>query len=313
MTISGRQDRVRDPARDVIHAKLMLVALCIIWGTTWPVMKVALNEIPPFSMRTFSAGFGALTLYMICVVKQRSLRIPSAKAWLHVAIAALLNIVGFSLLSAFAQLLTATSRVTILAYTLPIWSMLLAWPVLGERPNRTQTTALLLCGGGIAILIYPLATNGIPLGIILALGTGVSWAAGTVYLKWASIPADPMGVASWQTTIAFVIIGGCMLVFEGGLRLGAAHTPALLANIFTGIFGNGIAYGLWFTIVRRLDATTASLGILAVPVIGVIASMIILGETPTATDICGFALILAASACILFSRPEIAKATSQAT
>ena len=291
----------------------MLVVLCFIWGTTWPLMKVALNEIPPFSMRTSSAALGALTLYLVCLAKGSSLRIPTAKAWAHVVIASLLNVVGFSLFSAFAQLSAATSRVTILAYTIPIWAVLLAWPILGERPNRMQAVALGLCAAGIGILIYPLTAKGIPLGILLALATGMSWAAGTVYLKWARIEADPMGVASWQTTIAFFVIGACMLIFEGRLELGAAHASALFATGFTGIFGNGIAYGLWFSIVRRLPAATASLGVLCVPVIGIVASMIILGEVPTAADIFGFALIFAASACVLFSRPAPVEVASQVT
>src|SRR5262249_31786862 len=70
----------------------------------------------------------------------------------------------------------------------------------------------------------------------------------------------------------------------------------LLATAWTGIAGNGIAYALWFTIIRRLPAATASLGVLASPVIGVIGSFLILGEGPTATDMIGFALIFLASA-----------------
>jgi drug/metabolite transporter (DMT)-like permease len=284
-----------------VQAKLMLVLLCCIWGITWPLMKIALLEIPPFSMRAVSAAFGALTLYLVCLVKRRSFRIPTARAWGHVVIVSLLNIVGFSLFSAFAQLATATSRVTIVTYAMPIWSVLLAWPFLGERPTGTQTVALGLCAAGLAVLIYPLTATGIPLGVLLAIGTGVSWAAGTVYLKWARIDADPMGVASWQLTIAFAVLVACMLIFEGGLDLGAAHAHALLAMAFVGVAGNGVAYGLWFEIVRRLTATTATLGVLSVPVIGIIASMAILGEVPTGTDIVGFALIFAASACVMLT------------
>ena len=74
---------------------------------------------------------------------------------------------------------------------------------------------LLLCATGLAILIYPLAATKIALGIWLALLTGVCWAGGTIYLKWAQIKADPMGVASWQVTIAFVVTAAFMLIFEG--------------------------------------------------------------------------------------------------
>ncbi len=171
-------------------------------------MKVALNEIPPLSMRAVAAALGALTLYLLCLAMRRSLRVPSAKAFGHIVVAPLLNIIGFSLFSAFAQLAAATSRVTIIAYTMPVWSVLLAWPFLGERPSRMQWIALILCATGLAILIYPLTGSGVPLGLVLALAVGLSWAAGTVYVKWAHIEVDPMALASWQMTIAFVVADG---------------------------------------------------------------------------------------------------------
>jgi drug/metabolite transporter (DMT)-like permease len=296
-----------------LGARLMLVVLCLIWGVSWPLMKIALYEIPPFSMRSVTTALGALTLYLFCRARGNSLRIATARAWLHVVVASMLNVVAFIVFGSFAQLTAATSRVTILAYTMPIWAVLLAWPILGERPNRMQWFALLLCATGLAILIYPLAETGIAPGIWLALITGIFWGAGTIYLKWAQIKADPMAVASWQVTIAFVVLASCVAIFEGRLHLGAAHLPAILAMVTTGVFANGVAYGLWFAIVRRLPAVTASLGVLGSPVIGVIASVLILGERPTATDLIGFALIFAASACVLLARKTPVAVTTQPT
>ena len=290
----------------------MLVALGLIWGITWPVMKIALNEIPPLTMRATAAALGAVTYCLMCVVMRGSLRVPASKIWAHILVGSLLNIVAFSVFGAFAQLAATTSRVAILAYTMPIWAMLLAWLFLGERPNRVQTIALLLCIAGLAILIYPLRTHGIPIGIVFALAVGVCWAGGTVYLKWAHIEADQMGVGSWQMTFAAVILAAFMLIFDGGPRFGGAHLDGVLATAWTGIAGNGIAYALWFTIIRRLPAATASLGVLASPVIGVIGSFLILGEVPTAPDMIGFALIFAASACVLLTRQSAVEPASHA-
>ncbi len=295
-----------------VGARVMLAVLGLIWGVTWPVMKIALNEIPPLTMRGTAAVLGAVTYFALCVAMRRSLRIPSPKAWAHVLVASLLNIVAFSLFSAFAQLVATTSRVAILAYTMPIWSVLLAWAFLGERPSRVQATALLLCASGLAILIYPLTTNGVPLGIVFALAVGVCWGGGTVYLKWAQIDADQMGVGSWQMTIAAVILAACMLIFDGGPRFASAHLDSLVATAWTGIAGNGIAYALWFTIIRRLPAVTASLGVLASPVVGIIGSFLLLGEVPTPPDMIGFALIFVASACVLLTRQSVVKTASHA-
>ncbi len=298
-------DRKHDAARRTdLGARLMLVVLCAIWGVTWPVVKIALTEMPPLSLRTVTAGLGALALYLICLVKRRSFRIPSARAWAHVVVASVLSIVAFTVLSSFAQITAGTGRVAILAYTMPVWAVVLAWLFLGERPNRMQVIALGLCIAGLAVLIYPLTAAGVPLGILLALATGVSWAGGTVYLKWAHIEADPMGVASWQMTIAFVVTAAWMFGYDGRLDLSGAHMDGWLAVAWSGIVGNGVAYGLWFTIVRRLPATTASLGVLGTPAIGVVSSVLILGERPTGADLIGFALIFAASACVVLTRRD---------
>jgi len=300
------------PARDTqahgdIGARLMLATLCFIWGTTWSVMRVVLYEVSPLSMRAVSSALGALTLYLVCVFMRRSLKVPSAKAWVHIFIASQFNIVGFCLIGTFAQLSAATSRVTVLAYTMPVWSVLLAWPVLGERPNRPQVAALLLCVAGFAVLVYPLAGKGLPPGIMLAALTAFSWAAGTVYLKWAHIEADVMGVASWQMTIAFVTMTALMLVFEGHPDLSHARWDGWFGMIWTGVAGNGIAYALWFPVVRRLSTVAASVGVLAVPVIGVVQAFLILGEVPTAPDMIGFASIFAASSLVLLTRQTTAE------
>ena len=101
------------------QARLMLVALCLLWGVTWPTMKIALADIPPLSKRTLTAAAGALCLLAICLATHTKPRVP-ANAWGHVVVIACLNIGAFSLLTAYAQVTEATSRVTILIYTMPI-------------------------------------------------------------------------------------------------------------------------------------------------------------------------------------------------
>jgi len=294
---------VPDQSRD-LTAKLMLVGLSVAWGLTWPAMRLALNELPPFSMRLISMGLGAATLFAILVLQRRTLSVPRATDWLHIAIAGVFNIVGFSVLASFAQLTAGTSRVVILAYTMPIWSSLLARPILGERLNAARGAALALCVAGVAVLIYPLAGAGLPGGIMLAVAAAMSWAAGTVYLKWARIAGDPITVAAWQLVVGFAVVTLCLPFFEGAPHLWPLHAPALLGVIFVGLVGSGVAYLLWFDIVARLPAMTASLGVLMVPMIGVVASVLMFGERPTIPDLIGFALIFAASACVLLASSE---------
>src|SRR5215470_19314933 len=177
------EQRVAPPhtqSHDALRARLMLVLLIIGWGVTWPMMRIALTDIPPFSMRVGSLCIGTLTLFVLALLQGQRLAIRDRRAWGHIFIASLFNIVSFSILTPFAQLSSATSRVAIIVYTMPIWASILARPILGDRLTRARLVGLILCAAGMAILVYPLTAGGIPIGMLLALGGAISWAAGTV-------------------------------------------------------------------------------------------------------------------------------------
>jgi len=295
------------PMSDPVKARLMLVALCLAWGLTWPAMRLALIDIPPFTMRAASSLIGTLTILVVTRLAGRSVRLPPRSAWLDMIVISMLNIVVFSLCTAFAQLSAFTGRVAILVYTMPIWASLLARVVLGERFTATRALAFVLCVAGMIVLIYPLAGNGIPLGLLLALGSAVSWALGTIYIKWRRINIEAFTLAAWQLIIAFFVILAFVPVFESGFRLSSVGYHSLGGVLFAGFFGSGVAYYLWFRIIQLLPATTASLGVLSSPVIGVVSSIFVLGEVPTLADSIGFALIFAASACVLLQPSLSAK------
>ncbi|HKS65156.1 MAG TPA: DMT family transporter [Xanthobacteraceae bacterium] len=277
----------------------MLVALSFAWGLTWPAMRIALDEVPPFSMRVVTLALGAAALFIVVALQGRPFSPGGPKNCAHLIVSGILNILSFSLLSVIAMMFTATGRVAMLAYTMPIWAALFAWLVLGERLTRARIVALVLCTAGMAILVYPLAQSGALIGVLIALTIAVSWAAGTVYVKWVRITGDPIANAAWQIVIAFVVVVLCLPFAEGTLHLSQASALAVFAMIFAGLVGSALAYFLWFGIIGRISAMTASLGVLSAPVIGVVSTAILLGEIPTVADVIGYVLIFAASVCVL--------------
>ena len=277
----------------------MLVALSFAWGLTWPAMRIALDEIPPFSMRVVTLALGAGALFAVARLQGRSFALGSGKNCAHLVVSAILNVLSFSLFSVIAMMFASTGRVAMLSYTMPIWAAVFAWFVLGERLTRARIIALALCGAGMAILIVPLLQTGSVIGLAIAIGIAVSWAAGTVYVKWARMTGDPIANAAWQILAAFVIVTACLPLFEGSFHLTQASMLAVFATIFAGLVGSGLAYFLWFGIIGRVPAMTASLGVLSAPVIGVLSTALLLGEVPTAPDIVGYVLIFAASVCVL--------------
>jgi drug/metabolite transporter (DMT)-like permease len=262
-------------------------------------MRIALDEVPPFSMRVVTLALGAGALFIVVGLQGRSFALGGVKNCGHLIVSGILNILSFSLLSVIAMMFTATGRVAMLAYTMPIWAALFAWFVLGERLTRARIVALVLCAAGMAILVYPLVESGALIGVLIALTIAVSWAAGTVYVKRVRITGDPIANAAWQIVVAFVVVVLCLPFAEGSLHLSQASALAVFAMIFAGIVGAGLAYFLWFGIIGRIPAMTASLGVLSAPVIGVISTAILLGEIPTVADVIGYVLIFAASVCVL--------------
>jgi drug/metabolite transporter (DMT)-like permease len=226
------------------------------------------------------------------------MKVPRGES-IHVMVAGLLNVAGFQILSGFAQLSGATSRAIIITYSMPIWTVVLSWLVLGERLNAIRWFAFGLCIAGITILLWPLFAAGFPPFVFYSLGCALTWAIATVYIKWAKVTVEPLVNAAWQLLfgLVFIVIGS--FAFEGHPHLWPLQRDTILAILFVGLFGVGLAHFLWWSIVGRLPATTAALGSLLVPVIGVGATVIVLGEHLTFPDMIGFAMIFGAAACVL--------------
>ena len=285
----------RSPAR----AALAVPLLALLWGLNWPAVRTVLAEVAPWTLRTTGMGLGALLLMLIALLRRQPLRVARDQ-WPRLVIAALLSVAGFNLLVAFAQLAGTTSRAAIVTFTMPIWAIALARPVLGERLDRRRQLALALGIAGLALLAAPILHAGtLPLGVAYSLGAGFSWAAGTVFTKRFPVRAEPLPVTAWQLLVGSFVAGVGMLVFEG-LPVPKWLSPAAtLALGYHVLLATALAYVVWLEVVARLPAGVAALGTLMVPVVGVSSAMLLLGERPSASDWGGFALIIAAASAAL--------------
>ena len=156
--------------------------------------------------------------------------------------------------------------------------------------------------------MWPLFADGLPPSVFYSLGCALSWAFATVYIKWAKLTIEPLANAAWQLVFGFLFVAAGTFIFDGYPRLWPLQTATMLAILNVGVIGVGLAHFLWWSIVGRLPTTTASIGALLVPVIGITASVVFLGEKLTTPDIIGFFLIFAAAASVLLQpggrRPE---------
>jgi drug/metabolite transporter (DMT)-like permease len=279
-------------------ARLLVVLLAFAWGLNWIAAAFALREISPWSLRFAGSSIGAATLFVAAAVTGLNLRIPRGEH-VHIMIAGFLNVSMFQILSGFAQVHGATSRAIIITYSMPIWTTLLSRVVLGEKFTAVRVLALCLCVAGLTILVWPLFVDGFPSFVFYSLGCALSWTTATVYIKWAKLTIEPLSNAAWQLLFGFIFVAIGAIIYEGYPHLWPMQIDTLLAVIYVGLFGVGLAHFLWWSIVHKLPTTTASLGALLVPVIGVGCSTLLLGERLTMPDVIGFVMIFAAAACVL--------------
>jgi len=282
-----------------LRAWLLLIALS--WGFNWPAVKLALNEMPIWSMRTVGLTVGSALLLLLARASGLSLRV-AARQWPALILAGLLNMTLFNILTAVAQTLMPTSRAVILAYTMPLWTALLARIFLGERLTLRRRVALGLGAAGLAAVLLPLrsqlGTPSFDAAVAAILGAAIAWAAGTIVVKRARFTSDPVVTTAWQLAIGAISVGIGALAFEGlevrQFSFWPQSLPGWLGLLYNSVIGIALSYFLWFGMVARLPAATAAIGVLLVPVVGVTSSMLLFGEQPSLADAIGFFLITTA-------------------
>lgn len=283
------------------------VVLALLWGLNWPAVKIVLGEVPVFVLRGIALTAAGFLLLGVALLMGKRLRVPFS-SWFPLGVAGTLNIAAFNIFSAFAQLNTTTSRAAILTYTMPIWSTLLAVLVLREPVGRDKMIALAAGAIGVALLALPVLELGRFLGVILPLLSAFAWALGIVVQKKWPIEGDPVATTGYQLLIGAVIAIFCLFVTGQSLP-DELSGPVLGAFAFHIIGATSMAYLLWFTILDRNSASTSAMLSFAVPVVGVLSAMLLVGDRPSLADIAGFAAILLAAG--LAMKASLAQASTR--
>jgi drug/metabolite transporter (DMT)-like permease len=268
-----------------------LILLAVIWGYNWVVMKKSLQYMGPFDFNALRMVLGGVILLFFMRCQGMSVR-PKAVP-LTILLGLTQTAAGTGLIL-WALVSGGAGKTSILVYTMPFWILIFAWPVLSEKIRGLNWIPVVTAFAGMVLLLEPWSLKSTLFSEILAVIAGMFWALGAIIIKVMQKRPDfdLVSVTAWQFVYGSIpLVIAALFVPQPSVQ----WTPYLImALLYNTVLVCAFAFLLWTFIMKRLPAGVAGMGTLAVPVIGITASLIELGERPDPWETLGMMLILAA-------------------
>ena len=275
------------PSLTPAHAALALLIMAI-WGTNFVVIKLALAHLPPLTfaaLRFTLAALPAVFFFKRPAVPWRSLA----------AYGILIGVGQFGLLYIAMRGSISPGLASLVVQTQAFFTIGLAMVFTGERLRGFQVVALLLATAGIGWLMVHAGAEATPLGVGLVLTTAMSWALGNTVQRQAN-PPNMLAFVIWSSLFAIPPLFALSLALEGPtavLRGLTTSTPGTWAAVLWQSVGNTLfGYAVWGWLLARYPAATISPLSLLVPVFGMVASAMLLGESLAVWKVTAAGLVL---------------------
>ena len=268
-----------------------LVAMVLIWGYSWVVMKVGLEHAHPFDFAALRVAIGCVLLFALVRLRGRPLSLPSYR----MAVVMGLTQVGlFVVLSNFALLNAGPGKASVLVYTMPFWMIVFAHLIIHERMRGAQWVAVALAFAGLLLIVEPWRLSSLA-GSAFAVAAGAVWAlAAVLSKKWPTAADDPLLFTAWQLFFGALALSALALAHpHEGVRWNSEFAWAIA---YSAVLATAGGWWLWTYVLARTPAGITGLNSLGVPVVAVITSAVQLGERPPPIELAGMLAILAALA-----------------
>lgn len=273
----------------------LLVFVILAWGLTWVAMKIVVRELTPLwavALRTMIA----MAVLLPALVLTRQFIVPKRSDVPVVVAISLFHMVAFAALMTAGLQYVSAGRTIVLGYTTPLWVVPAAWLLLKEPFSLRQLIGVLIGLAGLLSLFDRSALNWQDQKALLGNGlivlAAVSWSASIVYTRAHKWTATPFQLVFWQALLAAVVLSVLAYIFEGVPTLTLSN-DALWALLYNGVVGTALGYWAATVVNKNMPAISASLGLLATPVVGIGSSMLILGEPLDPRLLVAAAMILA--------------------
>jgi drug/metabolite transporter (DMT)-like permease len=272
---------------------LVFAALGVMWGSSYLFIKIGVETLTPLTLVTLRVTIGALFLAAVVLVARE--RIPRDwRVYRHIAALAIFNIVLPFILITWAERSVSSSLAAILTATVPLFAIVLAAFVLRDEPFTAARVAGLAVGfAGVVLLVGPSAWNATadPAAQLALLGASLSYSIGVVYARRYATGLRPPVAAFLQVGTAALMSAALALIVERPFEL-EYPTSTILAVVWLGLVGSGLAYVAFFRLVGQWGATRTSTVAYILPVVGIALGFLFAGESVDAPMLAGTALII---------------------
>lgn len=263
------------------RAMLLLFLLVLAWGGNWVIAKMSLAYVTPVWVTALRLLPACALFFLLCLMTGR-LKVP-VKADVPVIFSVgLLHMVGFSVLVSVGLQYLPAGKSIVLAYTSPLWVVPAAWFFLREPLTLRRILGLLIGLSGVVLIMQPgqmdWSDTDVVIGHGLILTGALLWAVSIVYGRAHKWVTPPFSLLPWQMLVGGLVQLILALMIEGIPHIEWTLELWLLIG-FNCLIGNGLAYWMMNLVSRDLPAGVVSIGLLGVPVIGMLCASVFLGET----------------------------------
>lgn len=291
---------------------VLLIILTLSWGINWPIMKMALSQIPPFHYRAITMGGGAIILIFWLLFKKQSLKI-SRNDLIKIFWIAIPNMIMWHMFAILGVQELASGRAAILGFTMPIWTVILSALLFKQRLTARIWISVISVAITVGLLTFNELSHltGSPIGIIWMQIAALSWALGTILIGKIKLNCPIEVAAAWMLCIGAIVIAILSFFLEPAMTW--HYDRKVWFTIFYGLVINfGIGQVIWFSLASSLPPSASAFSIMSIPVISIFSAAILTKEVPQITDFIatGFIIIAIASA-VLVKKPAVLKATAQ--
>ena len=287
----------------------VLLALTLVWGLNWPVMKAGVSGLPgapmaypPLAFRALSMLLGLPVLGLALWVLKVPLAVPR-RHWKELALLTLLNMAVWHVVVIIAVQQLSSGRSAILGYTMPVFAALWGRWVWGDRLARQQLLGVAAAALGVLLLLAGEfgKLSGAPWAALAVVFAAAVWALGTHRLRRSTMALPLLTIVFWMTAVTAVLMSLLSLMFErSAWRAPEPHVWGAIAYNAVGVFG--FAHAAWFYLARTMPPVASSISVMLIPVLGVFSGALLLGEALHWQDWSAVALMVAAIGLVLLKR-----------